>query len=90
MTNNVKTLLEAKRSQRDAGRSRRATLDLFSSREQRVRASDAPSLDYSRRYGTCACGRTGRVWLLRGELICGVCYQAVETEIARRANRGTT
>jgi|APSaa5957512622_1039677.scaffolds.fasta_scaffold65573_3 hypothetical protein len=40
-------------------------------------------LDYSRRAGTCPCGQIGRLYLLRGRLVCSSCYAGAEMEVAK-------
>ena len=38
--------------------------------------------------GRCPCGRTGRLYGLHGQQVCGDCLQAAEREIARQVEDG--
>lgn len=58
------------------------TLDLFRRRPRN-------EFDNSRHVGRCGCGRSGRLYLLRGRLVCGGCQMDAEIRIARRVEAGT-
>lgn len=42
-----------------------------------------PKPDTRHPHGTCPCGATGRLWRLKGQLVCNACYRVDEERIAR-------
>lgn len=58
------------------------TLDLLTPQQAREG-------DHSHCAGTCACGRSGRLWVLGGQLVCAHCLRAAEERVAQAVEAGT-